>query len=163
MLGRGTNVWDKNFGESRSTFFYGNQFEIDAKYWLIGNSKDSDVVATNHICQLNISCSLDGQTPIAAWTERRTLIEAERFITGRKVDEILFAESKPRGHPKWVSERRRVSIDFANKPTKALLNQLQDWGVSWFWVDLDLTANRSWTGFADVGYSNSSIIILEIR
>ena len=163
MLGRGINVWDQNFGESHRTFFYGSQDDIDAKNWLIENSKFSDVVATNHICQLYVSCNLDGQTPIAAWTERRTLIEAERFITGRKVDEILFGELSPQGHPDWVSERRRVSIEFANKPTKELLNQLHNWGVSWFWVDLDMTTNRSWTGFADVGFLTSSIVVLDLR
>lgn len=158
----GRNVWDQGFEDSKQTMFYGSTLESEAKEWVLANSLETDLIATNHICPLNESCSLEGETPIAAWTQRRTLIEAERFITGRRVDEILFDEQTPRGHPDWVNERRESAIKFADQPTTELLSKLKSWGVEWFWVDTEITQNRSWDGLATVRFSNASVTVLQL-
>jgi hypothetical protein len=158
----GNNVWNQGFEETKQQMFYGSDLEIEAKRWILSNTSESTLIATNHICPLGESCSLDGETPIAAWTQRRTLIEAERFITGRRVDETLFNEKSPRGHPDWVNERRDTAIQFANRPTMELLEKLKSWGVEWFWVDTNLTPNRSWAGFAMVSFSNAAVTVLKL-
>ena len=164
-LGFGNNDWDKGFGvgKSRHAEIYGTSEEIEAGNWMVENSYKDEIVATNHICPLDKHCNLDGETPIAAWTERRSLIEAERFVTGRAVDERLFGETTTQGHPNWVNERRTVSIEFANNPSEELLAKLQGWGVSWFWVDLKMTLNRSWDDFATVRFINTKVVLLELR
>jgi len=158
----GNNVWNQGFEETKQQMFYGSTLEVEAKKWILSNTSEYAIIATNHICPLGESCSLDGETPIAAWTQRRTLIEAERFITGRRVDETLFKELSTRGHPDWVNERRDTAIRFANRPTKELLEKLKGWGVEWFWVDTNLTQNRSWAGFAMVGFSNAAVTVLKL-
>lgn len=164
-LGFGINDWDRGFGvgKSRHAEIYGSAEEIEAGNWMVKNSSKDEIVATNHICPLDKHCNLDGETPIAARTERRSLIEAERFITGRAVDERLFAETTTQGHPNWVNERRKVSIEFANNPSKEGLAKLQSWGVSWFWVDLKMTLNRSWDDLATVRFINAKVALLELR
>lgn len=164
-LGFGNNDWDRGFGDGGLLYaeIYGTSEEIEARNWMVKNSSEDVIVATNHICPLDKHCHLDGETPIAAWTERRSLIEAERFITGRAVDEKLFGESITRGHPNWVNERRQVSIEFADDPSKEGLAKLRSWGVSWFWVDLDITLNRSWNDLASVRFLNTKVALLELR
>ena len=158
----GRNVWDQGFENSKQAMFYGSTLESEAKEWILANSLEADLIATNHICSVNESCSLEGETPIAAWTQRRTLIEAERFITGRRVDETLFDEQTPRGHPDWVNERRETAINFADQPTTELLSKLKSWGVEWFWVDTEITQNRSWDGLATVRFSNAAVTVLQL-
>ena len=129
------DVWAAtNFGES-DRFFFGSDDEIAAAKWLRENSVPSDIVATNRLCKIDSDCSWSGQSPIAAWTQRRTFIEAERFIVGRRVDEIPIGSSNPLGHPKWVVERKSVSHQYGKSDSTDNETLLRNQSVKWFWYD----------------------------
>jgi hypothetical protein len=34
--------------------------------------------------------------------------------------------------------------------------------VEWFWVDTEITQNRSWDGLATVRFSNASVTVLQL-
>lgn len=154
-------VWaSTNFGAS-DQFFFGSNDEQDAAQWIRKNSQTADVVGTNRICPLGRGCSLDGQSPIAAWTHRRSFAEAERFITGRSVDETSFGELTPKGHPKWLTDRRRVMLNFALNQNEPSRQKLIAAGVRWFWLDVSLPG-ATVVNETLVRYRNSSIAILEL-
>ena len=154
-------VWaSTNFGAS-DQFFFGSNDEQDAAQWIRKNSQLADVIATNRICPLGEGCSLDGQSPISAWTHRRSFVEAERFITGRSVDETSYGELTPRGHPMWLTDRRRLMLDFALDQNESSRQKLITAGVRWFWLDVSLPS-ATLVNESLVVYRNKSIAILEL-
>ena len=154
-------VWaSTNFGAS-DQFFFGSNDEQDAAQWIRKNSQLADMIATNRICPLGEGCSLDGQSPISAWTHRRSFVEAERFITGRSVDETSYGELTPRGHPMWLTDRRRLMLDFALDQNESSRQKLIAAGVRWFWLDVSLPS-ATLVDESLVVYRNKSIAILEL-
>lgn len=130
------DIWtETGFGET-DRFFFGSQDEAIAAAWLQKFSESSDLIATNHLCNVGEGCALDGQSPISAWSRLRSYVEAERFATGRRVDEILNGEQSPRGHPSWLNDRKREVFDFASDQSSLHLEALRRAGVDWFWLDL---------------------------
>ena len=154
-------VWaSTNFGAS-DQFFFGSDEEQEAAQWLRENSLPTDVIATNLICPLGEGCSLDGQSPISAWTHRRSFAEAERFITGRSADDVSFGELVPKGHPEWLMNRKRIMLEFASNQNESARQKLLAGGVRWFWLDVSLP-NATVVNESLVKYQNSSIAILEL-
>lgn len=144
-------------------FFRGSAGEQSAAAWLRENSRSEDVIATNRLCELWLSCPLDGQTPVASLTSRRTWIEAERFVTGRSVDQQLFGETSVRGHPAWVNMRRTRSLEFASVPSSESADALAKGGVRFIWIDKAFPAAREWEPFAVIRFDNSKVTVLELR
>lgn len=160
QVGTGT-VWAAtNFGSS-DAFYFGSGDEESVAQWIRKYSKSSDVVGTNRICPTLSSCSLDGQSAVASWTQRRTYIEAERFITGRSVDEVSDGEFQPQGHPRWITERKTLCIDFGRNQSDQLKMRLIRDGVRWFWLDLTVN-NASLTGNAPVVFRSGNIVLLKL-
>jgi hypothetical protein len=130
------DIWtETGFGET-DRFFFGSKDESEAALWLQENSDNADLIATNHICNLGEGCALDGQSPISAWSRLRGYVEAERFATGRRVDEVLNGDQEPRGHPAWLNNRKAVVLDFATDQSLEHVEELRQAGVDWFWLDL---------------------------
>jgi hypothetical protein len=156
-----SSVWaETNFGQS-DQFFVGSPDEQNAALWLIKNSDMTDIVGTNRICPINIDCQFSGQSAIAAWTNRRTYIEAERFIVGRRVDEVPVGAQSIAGHPNWVSDRKSKMISFGVLQDEERFKTLQNAGVDWFWLDLRF-GKLSSSAERQVVYRSTSIVILRI-
>jgi hypothetical protein len=135
-------VWEEtNFGES-DDFFFGSSDEAAAGNWLRSHAHKDDIIGTNNICKPQVDCPSGGQTPIAAWSGLRSYLEAERFITGRRVDEVLVNESVPRGFPDWLLERQSLLVGFASEQNVETKTRLRNEGVTWYWLDLRVESRR---------------------
>lgn len=155
-------VWAAtSFGESDG-FFFGTNDEKIAARWITENVDSRDIVATNRVCGTTRRCDLDGQSAIASWTQRRTYLEAERFITGRSVDEVVPGDDVARGHPLWITERKEVSIRFGQQQSEQLKGRLIDQGVRWFWLDLDRNSAEI-TDDSIVVFQSGKIAILKLE
>lgn len=158
---RSGGVWDEtNFGASDS-FFFGTGDEVAAGKWLRTHAEQSDIIGTNNVCKPQVDCPSGGQTPIAAWSGLRSYIEAERFITGRRVDEVLTNEPAPRGFPSWLLERQSLLAEFASFQNGGAKARLQDDDVRWFWLDLRVEGSRLSSG-ENVRFRSGPIVLIEL-
>jgi hypothetical protein len=154
-------VWEEtNFGES-DDFFFGSSDEAAAGNWLRSHAHKDDIIGTNNICKPQVDCPSGGQTPIAAWSGLRSYLEAERFITGRRVDEVLVNESVPRGFPDWLLERQSLLVGFASEQNVETKTRLRNEGVTWYWLDLRVEGSRL-TSNQDVAFRSGPILVLEL-
>ena len=155
------DVWaETNFGGDDS-YFFGSADEQRAGSWLRENAQKSDLIGTNRICQPFTGCSGGGQTPIAAWSGLRAYVEAERFITGRQIDELLPGEQEVRGYPEWLTDRQVLLFEFGRSQSRLLRNDLEKEGVSWYWLDLRVEGSRL-TSNKDVAFRSGPIFVLKL-
>jgi hypothetical protein len=155
------DVWaETNFGGDDS-YFFGSADEQRAGSWLRENAQKSDLIGTNRICQPFTGCSGGGQTPIAAWSGLRSYVEAERFITGRQIDELLPGEREVRGYPEWLTDRQMLLFEFGRSQSRLLRNDLEQEGVSWYWLDLRVEGSRL-TLNQDVAFRSGSIVVIRL-
>jgi hypothetical protein len=91
----------------------------------------------------------------------RSYLEAERFITGRRVDEVLVNESVPRGFPDWLLERQSLLVGFASEQNVETKTRLRNEGVTWYWLDLRVEGSRL-TSSQDVAFRSGPILVLEL-
>lgn len=155
------DVWaETNFGGDDS-YFFGNADEQRAGSWLRVNAQKSDLIGTNRICQPFTGCSGGGQTPIAAWSGLRSYVEAERFITGRQIDDLLPGEQEIRGYPEWLTDRQMLLFEFGRSQSVVLRKDLEQEGVSWYWLDLRVEGSKL-TSNNDVAFRSGPIIVLQL-
>lgn len=155
-------VWGQtNFGMSDS-FFFGGFDEQRVADWVRRNTASEAVLATNHLCPVGIDCALAGESPIAAWSQRRTYIEAERFVVGRRVNEIPIGANEVVGHPVWINRRKELSLRFSNNQHPSIQADLLDAGVQWFWLDLAQRGARV-TRPELIAYRSGAIVLLHLE
>ena len=61
-----------------------------------------------------------------------------------------------------VRERMNVALAFANEPSNTSLSSLQDFGVDYFVVDKQSTAQRDWGLSTSKLYENNTFVVLEL-
>jgi len=88
---------------------------------------------------------------LPANTRRRFLVQGLRFQTG----------SRPPSQDQ--ADRVRLSLSFANSPTQQDINELRQYGVSGFIVNLALTSRRDWSEFAVERYRRDDFVYLELK
>jgi hypothetical protein len=154
-------VWaETNFGGDDS-YFFGTLDDQRAGSWLRRNALKSDLIGTNRICEPFTGCSGGGQTPIAAWSGLRSYLEAERFITGRQIDELLPGEKDARGYPEWLTDRQELLFDFGRSQSSSLRNVLKGEGLTWYWLDLRVKGARLAPN-QDVAYRSGPIVVIRL-
>jgi hypothetical protein len=134
------------------------EVDLSSLNWLRDNSSRSDLVATNRfLCSGLNSCNFDESSfLISAVANRQVLIEGPRFVAGG------------RPYPNWITDRIRISTDFANAPSERALEQLLEMGVTWFYLDTRFLADspnitsNPWNNLATVEYRSSNILILKL-
>jgi len=88
---------------------------------------------------------------LPANTQRRFLLQGLRFQTGYRpptADQI---------------NRMRLSLAFANRPSKREVEDLKSYGVSGFIVNLSLTDRRDWSEFAVERFRSDEFVYLELK
>jgi len=88
---------------------------------------------------------------LTANTQRRFLLQGLRFQTGYRpptADQI---------------NRMRLSLAFANRPSKREVEDLKSYGVSGFIVNLSLTDRRDWSEFAVERFRSDDFVYLELK
>lgn len=109
-------------------------------------SRESDLIATNHLFSIQGGALSDFS--LAAWSGREFLILGPRFggeIIGRKAEAI------------------ENSMQFADAPTTVTCRPLEEAGVRWFIVDLQLTDTRNWSVCAEEIFRAGDFTLLSMR
>jgi hypothetical protein len=88
---------------------------------------------------------------LPANTRRRFLVQGLRFQTGYRPPSRAQAD------------RVRLSLSFANSPTQQDINELRQYGVSGFIVNLALTSRRDWSEFAVERFRSDDFVYLELK
>jgi hypothetical protein len=110
------------------------------------SSDESDLVATNHLFDLSGNPLSDFS--LAVWAEREFLTLGPRFgteIIGRKAEAI------------------ENSMQFADSPTTDTCRPLEEAGVRWFVVDLQLTDTRNWSVCAEEIFRAGDFTLLSMH
>jgi hypothetical protein len=158
---------------SESATAIGTTDEIAVGRWLRTNTDKSSLIATNHFC--GPACSgadwfendylrlndtyIFPESPtgygtfnfiLSDYAERRFLIEGARF---------LLVNGMPRED---VRKRMNVSLAFANEPSDKSLSSLQAFGVDYFVIDKQSTAQHDWGLSTSKLYENESFAVLHL-
>ncbi|MDG6108260.1 hypothetical protein Daura_21635 [Dactylosporangium aurantiacum] len=120
---------------------------VEAGRWLRGNSSPGDLVATNAHCVYlhfgkNLGCDRR-HFGIAAYTERRVLIESWAYTAAAHEQEIK--QGVPQEQTTYWDPSRLIDNDAAfTNPSETTIGRLRDgYGVKWLWVE-DVS-NWYWT------------------
>lgn len=111
--------------------------------WLKRNSQRSDIVATNHL--RNMNGDLLDDYALSLWSEREFFILGPRFGLGGEegLGRVMISEAFARDEP-------------------TALKELQTFGVRWFIADTRLTPVRQWSNGTTVRASFKNFLILEL-
>ena len=128
--------------------FASNNFCCFGSDWISDIEDDPELYAMKH----------SGETKwgganylLPAETRRRFLVQGVRFQTGHGVasNEQL--------------KRLRLSVDFATAPSNEVLDALQNYGVTYFVVNLELTPKTDWSQFADSVFRSGPFLLLRLH
>ena len=133
--------------------------DLSSLDWVRSNVDESDILATNRfLCNQDIACDYDDSSfLISAVSGRRVLIEGPRFVVGG------------RPYPDWVTNRIKLSVEFANAPTDALFAELQRFNVRWFYLDTNFITSgldpsvSPWNKWATVAFHSSNVYVLKLK
>lgn len=88
---------------------------------------------------------------LPAYTRRRFLLQGLRFQLGYS-------------SPSHEQVRRMaISLEFANRPSWAVLEKLRSYGVSGFIADTSLTEQKNWSVFAQERFRDGNFVYLELK
>jgi len=124
---------------------------------------ESAIIASNYFCD-QVDCEFDSYDPhrlnwsvggeamyLVVYSHRRYLATGYGF---------LWQNVKPSND---VVRRIELSLDFGAAPSVDLLDDLQSRKVTYFVVDLSMTAFRDWTQFGEIAASNERFILLKLK
>jgi hypothetical protein len=140
-----------------------NDFElINATTWLRKHSHYSDIIASNVQCDYEMSCPLDGVTPIAALTQRRTFFEAPRFAIGA-LDSPLTDNDPSTNFPDWVLARWKLSADLEPMVSYSAYQQLKQFGIKWLLISTPNFQQDATGRFSSIVFANSSYVVVKLN
>lgn len=139
--------------------------------WIQRNTKSNVILASNNFCCAGSdwwqqivndpTAHLNGVFGETGWgganyllpaeSRRRFLIQGLRFQTGSEepsTDQI---------------KRMTISLEFANKPSQEVVEQLKFYGVSGYVANLTLTEHRDWSAFAVEKFRSGDFVYLELK
>lgn len=131
---------------------------IELRDWLRINSKDSDVYASNYVCE-GEDCTapqLSQRALLSTTIERRALIESPWIASA-------FTEPSSRDGAGNLAERLKYSANFADTPSSQISDFLRGVGVRWYIVDLGRTNNGLWQIDASNVFSNQSFVLIDLE
>jgi len=168
-----------NMSASAAESFIGTPDEIAAGGWIKSEVPVDAIIASNHFCGpekcfgsdwFNEQVDFFRNNPkllkyntgngfikfggsnmvLPAYSERRFLIQGPKFLWGLN------------NPPPWAIDRMNATLRFANSPSERSLIALRKFGVQYFVVDLESTAQRTWTPYGKLLYQNPSFAILQL-
>jgi hypothetical protein len=138
--------------------------QLEVGSWLRINSKQSDILASNHYCQTLVN--VGDRVPIspeecrhrnlnswvAATSHRRMLLEAP----------ITSVLGPGRTLPQDLVDRYNISLLFGSSPNSDQLADLKGYGVTFFVLEKSFSSVQSWRNFGRLVFENDKYAILEI-
>ena len=149
--------------ETHNEYMFGDHIVQDIGEAVSTLTPESAIIASNYFCD-QIDCEIDSYDPhrlnwsvggeamyLVVYSHRRY------FATGYG---FLWQNVKPSDD---VVRRIELSLDFGSAPSAELLDDLQNRKVTYFVVDLSMTAFRDWTKFGEIVASNERFILLKLK
>ena len=139
----------------------GSDNTVDASEWIKKNSTQSDIFATNRFCTKELDgvkaiCAFPKFFGVSAGSRRRLLIEGPFYVVGYGGDDETL-------YPAWAKERLDLSRGFADNPNAETTAELREYGVDWFYLFKENTANRNWEPYGTVKYENTEVAIIQLN
>jgi hypothetical protein len=149
--------------ETHNEYMFGDHIVQDIGEAVSTLTPESAIIASNYFCD-QIDCEFDSYDPhrlnwsvggeamyLVVYSHRRYLATGYGF---------LWQNVRPSDD---VVRRIELSIDFGAAPSVELLDDLQNRKVTYFVVDLSMTAFRDWTKFGEIVASNERFILLKLK
>jgi hypothetical protein len=138
--------------------------------WIIANTSDDDIVATNFGWPKIESADLEPYSiPCIAYQNKTVLEEncrrTKNSLLAAYVDRRFWLQATVFQFSEFnenVKQRQLVSVQFASKPSNLNLQIMNLDGVDWFVVDRSTTSLESWLPFAEIRYRSDSFFVLRI-
>jgi hypothetical protein len=138
--------------------------QLEVGSWLRINSKQSDILASNHYCQTVVN--VGDRVPItpeecrhrnlnswvAATSHRRMLLEAP----------ITSVFGPGRTLPQDLVDRYNISLLFGSSPNSDHLADLKSYGVTFFVLEKAFSSVQAYSNFGRLVFENEQFAILEI-
>ena len=149
--------------ETHNEYMFGDHIVQDIGEAVSTLTPESAIIASNYFCD-QIDCEFDSYDPhrlnwsvggeamyLVVYSHRRYLATGYGF---------LWQNVKPSDD---VVRRIELSLDFGAAPSVELRDDLQNRKVTYFVVDLSMTAFRDWTKFGEIVASNERFILLKLK
>ena len=149
--------------ETHNEYMFGDHIVQDIGEAVSTLTPESAIIASNYYCD-KVDCEIDSYDPhrlnwsiggeamyLVVYSHRRYLATGYGF---------LWQNVKPSDD---VVRRIELSLDFGAAPSVELLDDLQNRKVTYFVVDLSMTAFRDWTKFGEIVASNERFILLKLK
>jgi len=110
----------------------GNPSLREAARWIRENTNRDATIASNYVCDISSNdavCDLDGESPVAALTRRRTLLEAPRFASGL-LEEPPLNERNEVSYPDKILSAYRITLLLAVDDARDAMELLRARGVT---------------------------------
>ncbi len=144
--------------ERNSDLYLPSKDLIELRDWLRENSNDRDIYSTNYICE-GEDCSapqLSQRALLSTTVERRALIESPWIASA-------FTEPKSRDGAGDFAERLEFSVEFAQTPSRQILDFFVNSDVRWYIVDLSRTNNGQWQSNPAAVFANDSFVLIDLN
>ena len=148
-----------------SSKFIGSTEVNLASDWLRERSNPDDVLATNKFCipKAAVTCIDPKYFGVSSTTQRQMLIEGPYYVVSGPHFSSQPNVSDETKYPDWVRERLDLSRGFADKPNAEITAKLREYGVDWFYLFKENTANRNWEPYGTVKYENTEVAIIQLN
>jgi len=121
----------------------GNPSLREAARWIRENTNRDAIIASNYVCDISSNdavCDLDGESPVAALTRRRTLLEAPRFAAGLLEEPPLNNRSEV-SYPNDILSDYRIVLLLAADDARDPMELLRERGVTHYLEQVGGTGN----------------------
>jgi len=144
--------------ERNSDLYLPSEDLIELRDWLRENSNSQDIYASNYVCE-GEDCSapqLSQRALLSTTVERRALIESPWIASA-------FTEPKSRDGAGDFAERLEFSAEFAQNPSKQILDFFVNSEVRWYIVDLTRANNEQWQSNPAAVFANDSFVLIDLN
>jgi hypothetical protein len=144
--------------ERNSDLYLPSEDLIELRDWLRENSNSQDIYSSNYVCE-GEDCSapqLSQRALLSTTVERRALIESPWIASA-------FTEPKSRDGAGDFAERLEFSAEFAQTPSRQILDFFVNSDVRWYIVDLTRANNEQWQSNPAAVFANDSFVLIDLN
>jgi len=162
--------------DNPGTAIFGNKNLEAVGRYVRKHTKESTILASNHFCCFGASWQTYGYSltefryisvgPTPTWSSKGggnfllPVYTERRFLAQGLGHQGHSGQKSLEGDP---FRRFRVSLEFANRPSQKALNNLKNYNVMGFIVNLSLTDVRDWSEFAIERFRAGEFVYLELK
>ena len=146
-----------------SRYLRGNVNLQEAARWIRENTNRDAIIASNYVCDISSNdsvCDLDGESPVAALTRRRTLLEAPRFASGL-LEEPHLNDRNEVSYPNDILSDYRIVLLLAVDDARDSMELLRERGVTHYLEQVDGVGNLTLLRGTQL-FANSEFRVIQV-